>query len=338
MKTSNKTLVPALQVHGCGEAPQITVDVIPLPSCGSLEVMVAPRAAALHFADVLMMRGEYQVRPTLPFIPGMEAAGLVIKVGDKVTHVREGDRVLAMTPYGAMAGAVVVPEAHVAKIPDSMAFSVAATFGIAYFTAYAALRFRAHLRAGEIVLVTGARGGVGRAAAQLAKAMGARVVAVSRDVESVRRELCECVDDVVEADSETVVEEVRRVTGGRGADVVVDVVGGRLLGRLVRATAWEGRLVIVGFAAGTPEALKPGHLLVKNISVAGLQSTDYWTRHPASLQAALVDLLALVDIGALSVPEPREFPLDEVDTAVHALEEASDRNVVILIERGQGGE
>ncbi|MDT2005102.1 zinc-binding dehydrogenase [Rhodococcus opacus] len=219
-----------------------------------------------------------------------------------------------------------------------MTYSAAATFGIAHFTAYAALRFRGGLRPGQTVLVTGARGGVGHAAAQLAKAMGAKVVAVTRAAERARRELRECVDHVVEADPETVVDAVKRATGGHGADVVVDVVGGRLLGRLVRATAWEGRIVVVGFAAGAPEPIKPGHLLVKNLSVAGLQSTDYWARSPGRLRSALDELLALVDTGALLVPEPREFHLGEIDAAIRAVGDASGRSVVILIDQdGRNG-
>ena len=200
MTASRRSGIAALQVHRYHETPIVAVDEIPPPTCGPHDVVVAPRAAALHVADLLMMKGEYQVRPELPFVPGMEAAGLVIEVGDQVTHLARGDRVLAMMTQGAIAGAVVVPGAQVAKIPDSMTYSAAATFGIAHFTAYAALRFRGGLRPGQTVLVTGARGGVGHAAAQLAKAMGAKVVAVTRAAERARRELRECVDHVVEAD------------------------------------------------------------------------------------------------------------------------------------------
>jgi NADPH2:quinone reductase len=217
-----------------------------------------------------------------------------------------------------------------------MTYSAAATFGIAYFTAHAALHFRAGLRAGETVLVTGALGGVARAAAQLAKAAGATVLAASRDLAEARSELREHVDEVVDADPDSIAQVVKRRTDGRGADVVVDVVGGPLLGQLVRATAWEGRLVIVGFAAGTPSPIKPGHLLVKNISVSGLQSTDYWHRCPDRVQAALGHLLSLVDAGALSIPEPREFRLDEIGLAMRAVTESSSRrSVVILIDQGE---
>nr|WP_276613869.1 zinc-binding dehydrogenase [Rhodococcus sp. 14C212] len=325
-----------MQVHRYNETPIIAVDKIPSPTCGPHDVVVAPRAAALHVADLLMMKGEYQVRPELPFVPGMEAAGLVIEVGDQVSHVARGDRVLAMMTQGAIAGAAVVSGAQVTKIPDSMTYSAAAAFGIAYFTAYAALHFRAGLRAGETVLVTGALGGVARAVAQLAAAAGATVLAASRDPEEARSELREHVDEVVDADLDSIAEVVKRRTDGRGADVVVDVVGGPLLGQLVRATAWEGRVVIVGFAAGTPSPIKPGHLLVKNISVSGLQSTDYWRRCPDRVQAALGQLLSLVDAGALSVPEPDEFRLDEIDLAMYAVRASSSRRgVVILIDQDE---
>jgi len=336
MTASRRSDIAALQVHRYNETPTIAVDEIPPPTCGPHDVVMAPRAAALHVADLLMMKGEYQVRPELPFVPGMEAAGLVIEVGDQVAHVARGDRVLAVMTQGAIAGAAVVPGAQVARIPDSMTYSAAATFGIAYFTAHAALHFRAGLRAGETVLVTGALGGVARAAAQLAKAAGATVLAASRDLAEARSELREHVDEVVDADPDSIAQVVKRRTDGRGADVVVDVVGGPLLGQLVRATAWEGRLVIVGFAAGTPSPIKPGHLLVKNISVSGLQSTDYWHRCPDRVQAALGHLLSLVDAGALSIPEPREFRLDEIGLAMRAVTESSSRrSVVILIDQGE---
>jgi NADPH2:quinone reductase len=187
--------------------------------------------------------------------------------------------------------------------------------------------------ADETILATGARSGVGRAVVQVAKVTGATVLAASRAAEKALSELLDHVDDVVEADPDCIAEAVKRRTGGRGADVVVDVVGGELLSQLVRATAWEGRLVIVGFAGGVPSPIKPGHLLVKNISVSGLQSTDYWSRYPDRLRTALGELVSLVDAGALSVPDPLEFRLDEIDAAMGAVEEEpSGRTVVMLID------
>lgn len=331
MTASNPTQIRALQVHRYGEPPTAGAGAVPFPACGPHDVVVAPRAAALHVADLLMIKGEYQVRPDLPFVPGMEAAGRVLEVGAGVAHVARGDRVLAVMTQGAISGVTVAPAAQVAKIPHSMTYSAAATFGIAYLTAYAALHFRAGLRAGETVLVTGARGGVGRAVVQLAKARGATVLAISRDLEQARSELRGHVDDVIEADPESLVDAVKSRTEGRGADVVVDVVGGPLLAQLVRATAWEGRLVIAGFAAGAPAPIRPGHLLVKNISVSGLQSTDYWSRCPEKIGAALEELVSLADSGTLSVREPREFGLGEIDVAMRAVQ--GEEGVVIRVDQ-----
>lgn len=325
--------VNALHVAGYGDPPVLAVKRIPAPTCGPGDVVVAPRAAAVHAADLLMMKGDYQVRPELPFIPGMEVAGRVIEVGEDITHVACGDKVLAMMTRGAIAGAVSVPGLQVARVSESMAYSTAAAFGIEYVTAYAALYFRARMLPGETVLITGARGGVARAAAQLAKAAGARVLVASRDPAAAHSELGDHVDDVVAADPSSIAEAVKSRTGGRGADVVVDVVGGPLLGQAIRATAWEGRVVIVGFAGGTPMPIKPGHLLVKNISVSGLQSTDYWTRAPEEVQAALTEIVALEDAGALSFRPAREFALDEIDAARRAVEEEANRAVVVRIDQ-----
>ncbi|MDV8070921.1 NADPH:quinone oxidoreductase family protein [Rhodococcus sp. IEGM 1366] len=331
MTSTDRTFARALQICYFGETPKFVVREVPYPNCGPREVVVAPRFAAIHFADVLMMRGQYQLRLDLPFVPGMEAAGRVVSVGCDVTHVARGDRVLAVIDKGAFAEAFAVPAPQVARIPESMTYSTAATFGITYFTAYAALHFRARIRAGETVLVTGVRGNVGRAVVQLAKNAGATVLAVSRDPEQASAELGPCVDHVVDADPDALVDTIKHITSGGGADVVVDVVGGPLLAQLARAVAWEGRLVVAGFASGTPAPIKPGHLLVKNIAVMGLQSTDYWYRHPEKLQAAWRELLALADEGVLQVEEPRVFAFGDVRSAMSAVDEGTNGSVAIRI-------
>jgi NADPH2:quinone reductase len=209
---------------------------------------------------------------------------------------------------------------QVTRIPDTMSFTDAAGFGIAHSTAHTALVSRGVLCTGGTAVITGATGAVGRAAVHLAKALGATVIAVARNAERARAELGAAADLVVDADPETLRDAVLQATAGRGADVAVDVVGGELQTQLIRALAWEGRLVVAGFASGRQEPIKPGLLLVKNISVSGVQVTDYWVRRPDEVRAAMRQMLALYETGALPLPEPVEFALADARVALESLQ------------------
>ncbi|MGH3356445.1 MAG: NADPH:quinone oxidoreductase family protein [Nocardioidaceae bacterium] len=278
-------------------------------------VLVEVVAAGVNFPDVLVVAGTYQTLPPRPFSPGKELAGTVRAVGDGVTSLAIGDRVVAQVEHGGYAELVVVPAGQVVPLPDGVPEAEAAVVGLSSLTAHVALRRRARLQPGEIVLVTGAGGGVGAAGVQLAKAWGATVLAVARDEERAAVASAQGADHVLVAGA-TLRDDVRRLTDGRGADVVLETVGGAVFVQAMRATAWEGRVVVIGFASGEVPVVKAGHLLVKNISVLGLQVSDYRDREAETVQAALAELLALSAEGRLTVPVARTYPLAEAGAAL----------------------
>lgn len=291
----------ALMVQSLGLAAQQGVAELPDPAPGAGEVLIDVHYAGLNFADALVVDGTYQTIPPLPFVPGKEAAGRVLAVGDGVTGFHPGQPVLAMVDHGAFAQRLVAPAAAVVPVPEGVGLDIAAGFGLVYRTAYFGLIYRARLRPGDHVLVTGAGGGSGAAAVSLAKAYGAHVIGVTRSestVDTVRRSGA---DDVIVWDEATFAAEVAEATGGHGIDIGFEVVGEPLFGAVVRALAWEGRLVVVGFAGGQRPQIAAGRLLVRNASVLGLLSADYRDRSPDLVRAALQELFAAYQEGRLAV-------------------------------------
>lgn len=304
--------MPALQVAGFDPPGQVSVAEVSIPQIADDQVLIEVMAAGLNFPDHLMASGQYQKLPPLPFTLGMEAAGVVAKVGASVDQFRTGDRVLVFWHHGAFAQYMAAPAKLVYRIPDSMSFDEAAVFGLAYTTAHIGLARRAQVRAGETVLVTGAGGGVGQAAVHLAKSMGATVIAVTRDTDATRLRLGRAADAVLTADPDTLREAVLDATGGMGPDVVFDVVGGPLLTQALRAISWEGRAVVVGFASGGQQLIKPGHLLVKNCAVLGVQVSDYADRMPSLVQKVMAELLRGFEEGRLPVLATRAVDFTDV--------------------------
>jgi len=293
------------------------------------DVVIDVVASAVNFPDVLVVAGTYQILPELPFTPGKEVAGVISELGSAVTGLAVGDRVTAQLENGGYAQRVAVPQELVVAVPDDVPLDVAATTGLVYTTAAYALRQRAGLRAGETVLVTGATGGVGTAAVQLAKAWGATVIAVAT---ADRAELLkeQGADHVVAPDPKTLRDEVRSVTGGRGVDIAIEAIGGDLFSQVVRSMAWEGRIVVVGFASGEVPSIKTGHLLVKNIGVSGLQVSDYRERDPQGYRDVIAEVLELVRLGRVDVPIVARFPLDEAHLALGGLADRTIRGRIIL--------
>ena len=320
----------AVRVNQFNSLDRVVVEEVPRPSAGSGELLLEVVAAGVNFPDLLMAQGAYQSLPPVPFTLGMEAAGRVVAGGGSDGFV-VGDRVLAMVSQGAFAEFLVVPAGRAIRIPDAMPFEDAAAFGLAYVTAHFGLVRRARLHSGETVLVTGVRGGVGHAAVFLAKSLGATVIAVSRDVENARSMLNTAADHVVRADPSTVREEVMDLTGGRGVDVVLDVVGGDLFTELLRVVAWEGRAVVVGFASASQNPVKPGHLLVKNNAVMGVQVTDYYERTPAAVKQAIQEMLVAYQAGLLPVPITAVRSFDEARGVLSELERKAIRGKAVLL-------
>jgi NADPH2:quinone reductase len=304
---------------------------------GNGQIVVEVMAAGINFPDVLVVSGRYQILPERPFVPGKELAGVVRAVGVGVSGFAPGDRVLSQLEYGAFAEQAIVNASDSFHLPDGLGFPEATALGLVYQTAYFALHDRANLRSGETVLVGGAAGGVGIAAIQLAKAFGARVLAAVRkpdQVEFVRAHGADAVIDVGGANlRDDLRSQVLAVTGGQGADVVIDPVGGEFFGAALRALAWCGRLVVIGFAAGEIPSVKANYLLVKNISVTGLQWSDYRERKPELMSQAQMEIFRLWRTGAVRSPITQTFAFENLPAALDLIEKGRIRGKAAIVVR-----
>jgi NADPH2:quinone reductase len=298
------------------EPGELTVSEAPEPALrpGALQVRV--RAAGCNFFDILMCQGRYQVKPPFPFVPGAEVAGEVLEVGEGAAGFAPGDRVLASPGLGGFAERVVAPAASCWRLPDAMSFAEGAAFPIVYPTSYAALVYRAALAPGETLLVHAAAGGVGTAAVQIGKALGARVIATAggRDKLEVARR---CGADVlVDYREEDFVARVMEATGGRGADVIYDSVGGDVFERSLKCIAWSGRLLVIGFAGGTIPTVSANRILLKNISVVGLHWGAWAARDPAMLERTFEALFEMHRKGQIAPVVYATYPLAETGRAL----------------------
>jgi NADPH2:quinone reductase len=296
------------------------VEDIPAPTPGEREVVIEARAIGVNYPDLLTIEGKYQLLPPRPFIPGKEAAGVVRAVGAAVTTCKPGDRVMALVEYGAYAEQVIAPEQQVFVLPDAMPFPDAAALGLAYQTAHFALIDRGQWRAGETVLVTGASGAVGLASLQVAKALGATVLAGVSGPRRTQVASDNGADHVIDLSSpnlrESLRAQVHAVTGGRGVDVVLELLGGDIFDAALRALSWRGRLVVVGFASGRVPEVKANYLLLKNISVSGLQVSDYRDRDPAWMRRVQRELFDLYCAGKLKPCICATYPLSRCAEAL----------------------
>lgn len=306
-----------------------------VPGEGQIAVDVA--AAGINFPDVLVVSGRYQILPPRPFVPGKELAGTVRAVGAGVSGFAPGDRVLGQLEHGAFAELAIVNAADTFRLPDGLGFADATALGLVYQTAYFALLDRAGLRPGETVLVGGAAGGVGIASMQLAKAFGARVLAAVRkpdQVEFVRAHGADAVIDVGGANlRDDLRAQVLAATDGRGVDVIVDPLGGEFFNAGLRALAWCGRLVVIGFAGGDIPSVKANYLLVKNISVSGLQWSDYRERMPERMAEAQADIFRLWRSGAVRPPVTQIFAFEKLPAALELIENGRIRGKAAIIVR-----
>jgi len=308
-----------------GAPEQMSLEDLPTPVPGQGEVLIDARAIGVNFPDLLVIEGTYQILPELPFSPGKEVAGVVRAVGPGVASPNVGERVTAQVEHGAYREQVLAEANNVAVLPESVGYEAGAAFGLGYLTVYFGLLRRARLEPGEWVLVTGASGGVGSAGVQLAKALGARVIAVGRTEDKRNFALEQGADHTIEFKPEGFKERVMELTDGHGADVILESVGGELFRACMRAIAWEGRLVIIGFAAGEIPTVKAGHVLVKNMDLIGVQSSDYREREPESFREAQEELLGLLTHGKIGVQVTATYPLE---AAAEALEEIRDSRVL----------
>ncbi len=297
-----------LESHGLVELPE------PEPADG--EVLVQVACCDLNFPDILVMEGDYQVKPTLPFVPGKAAAGRVVGLGAGVDEKYLDQRVLVQLEHGAFAERITAPVALTFPIPESISYETATALGLVYQTAWFALTDRGSFRAGERILVLGANGGVGMAAVQLARAMGAgQVIAGARGREKIALARGFGADATIDLSAEPLKErlreQVRTVTGSAGVDIVIDPVGGETTEAALRALAWRGRLVVIGFAAGDIPTIRANYLLVKNIAVSGLQWSDYRDRHPGWMAKAQAEIFAHARAYRLTPHISQVLPLEQ---------------------------
>jgi NADPH2:quinone reductase len=323
----------AVRAHDLSGPSGLRVDEVPDPSVGPGQVRIEVAAAGVNFPDVLLSRGLYQFKPTLPFSPGGECAGVVREVGPGVTSVAVGDRVAATTIHGAFVEQICVPEQAAIKLPDGVGFEAGAATLLTYATTYHALVDRAALRPGEKLLVLGAAGGVGVAACELGALLGAKVIAAA----SSDAKLAFCREhgatECIHYGREDLKDRVKALTSGNGVDVVYDPVGGPLAEAALRGMAWQGRYLVIGFAAGEIPKIPLNLVLLKGCSIVGVFWGSFAMRDPAKNRAHCAQLFQWVAEGKLAPAVDAVLPFDRAGEALERLEQRQVKGKLVLIPR-----
>lgn len=315
----------AVRCHEWGGPEVLAVEDVEAPRPGPGEVLIRVEASAVNFTDTLIVAGKYQFKPKLPHIPGHELAGIVLKAGDGVTQYAVGDRVIASARQGGgFAEEYAAVADKVYRIPDNMSFEAGAGFIIGYGTAYFALRYRGMLQPGETLLVNGAAGGVGLAAIQVGKALGARVIGCASTPDKIALAASYGADCCINYVSESVRDRAMEFTDGKGVDMVFDPVGGDAFMQAMRVVGWHARMLIVGFASGTWQQIPANIVLVKNIAVMSSLWGAEMERDPAFARKVLNEALALYRDGQLRPLPGKTYPLKD---AADALRDMMNRSV-----------
>jgi len=324
----------ALLCKALGPARDLVLEEVASPVPKKNEILLDVHAAGVNFPDTLIIEGKYQFKPPLPFSPGAEAAGVVAAVGEKAGAFKVGDRVMALTGWGAFAEQVAVPFYNVLPMPADMDFTTAAAFGMTYGTSMHALTQRGQLKAGETLLVLGASGGVGLAAVEIGKALGARVIAAASSAEKLAIAKAAGADELVDYSQASLKDEIKRLTGGQGVDVIYDPVGGELFDQAVRGLAWNGRLLVVGFASGTIPQLPVNLALLKGAAVVGVFWGAFAQRQPEDNAANFRQLFAWHAEGKLKPPVSQTYPLAEGGAAIERLgQRQAAGKLVVTVQR-----
>ena len=315
--------------HGLPDT--LVVEEIPSPKAGAKQVVITVKACGVNFPDTLIIQNKYQFKPELPFSPGGEVAGIIKEVGEGVKHLNVGDTVIAMTGWGGFAEEVLTDASRVFPVPPVFDFKTAATFAYVFGTSYYALKDRAQLKEGETVLVLGASGGVGLAAVQLAKVMGAKVIAAASTAEK----LAVCsqygADAIVNYTDDNWREQVKTLTDGKGVDVVYDAVGGHYAEPALRSMAWGGRYLVVGFAAGDIPKIPLNLPLLKGCAVVGVFWGEFATRQKKDNQANMMQLFGWLMQGKIKPHISAEYPLEQAAQALNDLLERKATGKVVLV-------
>lgn len=320
----------AVRIHELTGPEALRVDTLPDPTVGPGQILIAVEAAGVNFPDVLLSRGMYQFKPAPPFVPGAEAAGTVLEVGAGVTSVAPGDRVAATMVHGAFAERVAVPEATVAKLPDNVSFEVGAATLLTYGTTYHALIDRARLAAGETLLVLGAAGGVGISAVEMGALLGAKVIAAASSADKLAFCREHGAQHGIDYAAEDLKDRIKALTGGNGADVVYDPVGGSLAEPALRGTAWQGRYLVIGFASGEIPKIPLNLVLLKGCQIVGVFWGSFMMRDPAHSRRNAEQILAWVGEGKLRPAVDAVLPFTEAAEALTRLERRQVKGKLVL--------
>ncbi len=323
----------AVVIHEFGPIENLKLEEVAAPSPGKGEVLIDVHAIGINFPDTLMMQGLYQTKPERPFSPGRDVAGVVAAVGEGVTSVKPGDRVMALVTFGAYAEQCIAPQARCFKLPDAIDFVTAAGMLTVYLTAWVALMIRGAYQPGEKVLVLGASGGVGLAAVQIAKAHGATVVGASTSQERGKIVLENGADAVIDLSVDDIGEGLRsqvfEAVGKEGVDIVLDPLGGEIFTAALRAMAFAGRIVCIGFVAGIPTA-RPNYFNVKNLTLAGMALDLHFRFKPEVIERAAADILKLFADGKIRPRIEATYPLEDFQSALAQFKETKSPGKLVL--------
>lgn len=320
----------ALVCKEYGPPESMVIEELDDPVPGKGQILVDVAAAGINFPDVLSIAGKYQVKTPTPFVPGNEAAGVVSQLGEGVTDFAIGDKVIINTMGGAFAEKCVADVRTTAPLPDDLNFEQGAGFSVTYGTSAHALKQSANLQPGETVLVLGAAGGVGITAVEIAKAMGARVIAAASSDEKLEFAASAGADETINYSNTPLKETVKEMTGGNGVDVVYDPVGGELADQAFRALAWHGRYLVIGFACGDIPKFAANIALLKEASIIGVWWGTWATKNPKLQIQNMMEMAALVADGTLTPRVTESYSLDDYADAFKAITERRARGKVIL--------
>ncbi len=314
-----------------GLPESLAIEEIPSPQLKPGQLLIRVGACGVNFPDTLIIQGKYQFKPELPFSPGGEIAGEVIAIAPEVTRFKVGDRVIGLCGWGGYAEEVAIDASAVVAIPDEMNFTTAAAFLLAYGTSYHALKQRASLQAGETLLVLGAAGGVGLAAVELGKVMGARVIAAASTDEKLALTKIHGADDVINYSNDDLKSRVKELTAGKGVDVVYDPVGADMFEPAVRATGWKGRILVVGFAGGYIPKLPVNLTLLKGSSVVGVFWGEFARREPQVSAQNNQELLAMFLKGQVKPHVSQSFELAKASAALDVLMSRQAKGKLVVV-------
>jgi NADPH2:quinone reductase len=320
----------AMVCKAFGPIDSLVFEDFPEPKCGPGEVRVAVKAAGCNFPDILQIEGKYQFKPPFPFVPGMESAGDVLEVGAGVSGFKVGQRVITRGGSGTFAGQTVAPARDVLAMPDNMSYEHGAAFPVTYGTTYHALVQRGELKKGEVLMVHGASGGVGLTAVELGKLMGATVIATGGNDEKLQIAKQYGADHLINYSREKIRDRVKDITGGKGADVIYDPVGGDAMDESIRSINWNGRILVIGFASGRIAEVPTNYMLLKGASLVGVFWGQFTQKEPELNAENFRALLKLYGEGKLKPHVSMRLPLADAKKALHALADRKATGKVVL--------